>query len=132
MGFVPLVSGNKEAQTINDLIDTILASSSVPPVLPTKHYQGHRILDGGIIDNVPAHLADGRPGLTLILLSKRYKRPLPEPTQRVYVQPSEPIRLNKFDYADPIGLQDVYDLGLCDGDTFANSFLQTRALTARQ
>ena len=119
LGFKPLVRGNRDADDIADLIDIILASSCVPPVLPGDGYKGQRVLDGGIIDNVPAHLADNRDGLTLVLLSKRYRQTLPPPTQRVYVQPSEPIRIDKFDYANPSGLQKTYDLGAKDGANFA-------------
>jgi predicted patatin/cPLA2 family phospholipase len=93
--------------------------SSSPPVLPGKGYKGQRVLDGGIIDNVPAHLADNREGRTLILLSKRYKNALPQPSLRVYVQPSEAIQIDKFDYANPEGLQQTYDLGFRDGTRFA-------------
>ena len=121
LGFEPLVRGNQEADGIGDLIDIMLASSCVPPVLPGQGYRGQRVLDGGIIDNVPAHLADGREGQTLVLLSKRYKLVLPTPAQRVYVQPSEAIRIDKFDYANPAGLQETYELGLKDGEAFAVS-----------
>ena len=91
-------------------------------MLPGDGYRGQRVHDGGIIDNVPAHLADGRQGRTLVLLSKRYKSELPEPGQRVYVQPGEPINIDKFDYANPAGLQQTYDLGLRDGTRFAAQY----------
>lgn len=120
MGFKPLVQGNQHAGSIDDLIAMILAASCVPPVLPGEPYKGHRVLDGGIIDNVPAHLADGREGRTLVLLSKRYGSRLPTPASRVYVQPSEPIRIDKFDYANPAGLRQAYDLGVRDGSRFAD------------
>lgn len=122
LGFQPLVRGNQDAEDLADLIAIILASSCVPPVLPGAGYKGQRVLDGGIIDSVPAHLADGRAGITLVLLSRRYRRPLPESGQRVYVQPSEPIRIDRFDYANPLGLQETYDLGLKDGSKFARLF----------
>ena len=119
MGFKPIVKGNQDAQNLAELIDIILAASCVPPVLPSNGYKGIRVLDGGIIDNVPAHLADGREGRTLVLLSKRYKHVLPEPGKRVYVQPSEVIMIDKFDYANPTGIQEAYDLGLKDGADFS-------------
>jgi len=121
LAFEPLARGNQEADDIADLVEIILASSCVPPVLPNDGYKGQRVLDGGIIDSVPAHLADGREGRTLVLLSKKYKRPLPKPAQRVYVQPSEPIRIDKFDYANPDGLQETYELGLRDGARFTGT-----------
>ncbi|KZX60517.1 hypothetical protein A3709_00105 [Halioglobus sp. HI00S01] len=120
LGFEPLRYGNQNAATIADLIDTILASSCVPPVLPFGRYRGMRVLDGGIIDNVPAFMADDREGNTLVLLSKRYRQALPTSDTRIYVQPSEQIHLDKFDYANPQGLQDTYDLGYADGKTYTS------------
>ena len=119
MGFEPMVRGNRDALEVGDLVEMILASSCVPPVLPGDGYKGQAVLDGGIIDNVPAHLADGRPGLTLVLLSKRYRSAPPQHEHRRYVQPSRPIRIDKFDYANPEGLQETYDQGLEDGAQFA-------------
>ena len=123
LGFQPLACGNEEAEDVADFIDIILSSSCVPPVLPGDGYRGQRVLDGGIIDNVPAHLADGRPGVTLVLLSKKYRRELPAPGDRIYAQPSEPIRIDKFDYANPEGLEETYALGLDDGARFARDAL---------
>ncbi|MEM1113183.1 MAG: patatin-like phospholipase family protein [Pseudomonadota bacterium] len=121
LGFSPLVHGNRNAVSVADLIELVLAASCVPPVLPGNGYRGRRVLDGGIIDNVPADLADGRSGRTLVLLSKRYKQALPEPAERCYVQPSAAIEIDKFDYANPDGLQRTYDLGYLDGENFALS-----------
>lgn len=119
LGFEPRVWSNQDAHDLEDFILMMMASSSVPPVMPSPPYRGDRVLDGGIIDNVPAHLADGRPGRTLVLLSKRYRHPLPEGGVRTYVQPSQAIMLDKFDYADSVALQAVYDLGLADGKRWA-------------
>ena len=63
-----------------------------------------------------------REGRTLVLLSKRYHRSMPDHPQRIYVQPSAPIRIDKFDYANPQGLQETYDLGVEDGRAFARKF----------
>lgn len=119
LGFTQMVASNKDAKDISELVDAVLASSCVPPVLPSEPFKSQRVLDGGIIDNVPAHLADGREGLTLVLLSKRYKSELPASEIRTYVQPSEAITIDKFDYANPEGLQQTYDLGYKDGMAFA-------------
>jgi len=91
LGSLPLARGNQEAEDVADFIDIILFSSCVPPVLPGDGYRGQRVLDGGIIDNVPTHLADGRDGRPLVLLSKRYLSPLPAPGTRIYLEPSELI-----------------------------------------
>lgn len=121
LGFKPLVAGNHDVDSIEEFINIILASSTVPPVLPSDGFRGQRVLDGGVIDNVPAFLTDDKPGNTLILLTKQYSQAPPESDKRTYVQPSKPISLDKFDYANPEGLQEVYDLGVSDGRAFAQS-----------
>ncbi|MEM1156546.1 MAG: patatin-like phospholipase family protein, partial [Pseudomonadota bacterium] len=119
LGFEPLVAGNQEASSPMDLIEIILNASCVPPVLPSMGYQGVAVLDGGMIDNVPAFLTDDQPGDTLVLLSKRYRGGVPAIPGRCYVQPSTNIALDKFDYANPEGLQATYALGYRDGEQFA-------------
>ncbi|MEM1154658.1 MAG: patatin-like phospholipase family protein [Pseudomonadota bacterium] len=121
LGFQPLVAGNRDVDNERELIDVILASSTVPPVLPTGGFCGQRVLDGGIIDNVPAFLADAQGGNTLVLLSKRYRQALPAFESRCYVQPSEPIKIDKFDYANPQGLKDAFELGRKDALKFLSS-----------
>ena len=55
-------------------------------------------------------------------MSKRYRQELPLPGQRIYVQPSEQITIDKCDYANPEGLQQTYDLGRRDGAAFATAY----------
>lgn len=119
LGFTPLIAASQDAKTIGELIEMIIGSSCVPPVMPCNGYRGEPVLDGGVIDNVPAFMTDGRSGDTLVLLSKRYKGGLPTVPGRIYVQPSQAIALDKFDYANPDGLQATFDLGLNDGRLFA-------------
>lgn len=124
LGFEPIVASASHAESVQQLVDMVLAASCVPPVLPSPPYRGQQILDGGMIDNVPAFLADKRPGETLVLLSKRYRRPLPYVPGRTYVQPSSPIRMDKFDYANPDGLREAFELGIADGRAYATNALQ--------
>lgn len=125
LGFQPLIAEASRAADVQDLIAMVLAASSVPPVLPSPPYRDQAVLDGGMIDNVPAFLADERPGQTLVLLSKRYQGALPDVPGRTYVQPSQPIRMDKFDYANPDGLQEVFEMGAADGRAFASRTLSS-------
>jgi hypothetical protein len=79
------------------------------------------VLDGGLIENIPVRLADGQPGETLVLLSRKYERKLPSANHVTWVQPSKPIKIDKFDYANPDGLQETFELGLEDGRKFGQS-----------
>ena len=51
---------------------------------------------------------------TLVPATRRYKA-LPDMPNRVYVQPSQPIRVNKFAVTDGEGIRVAYRLGLADG-----------------
>jgi predicted patatin/cPLA2 family phospholipase len=84
------------------------------------------VLDGGLIENIPVRLADKEPGETLVLLSRKYERELPSTKRVTWVQPSEQIKIDKFDYANPGGLQDTFDLGIADGRMFAQSCVPGR------
>ncbi len=119
LGYHPIVGKSRDCESKADFIELVLASSCVPPVLPGGRFGGRAVLDGGLVDNVPVLLADGCSGATLVLLSRRYAGELPNTEGVTYVQPSRPIALDKFDYANPEGLQEVFDLGLADGERFA-------------
>lgn len=120
-GFQPVVGRAADCQTTDDYIDMILAASCIPPILPEGRFRNRRVLDGGLIEHVPVRLAANEPGRTLVLLSQRYDRRLPTDQRVTWVQPSTPIKIDKFDYANPSGLQETFDLGLEDGRAFGRS-----------
>ena len=91
--------------------------------MPVGKVAGAAALDGGLVDNVPvgplaAFEAAGE--RTLVLATRRYKA-LPDIPNRLYVQPSQPIRVNKFAVTDGEGIRAAYRLGLADGAAFAAS-----------
>jgi hypothetical protein len=118
-GFRPIVGRAADCQTIGEYIDLVLAASRIPPVLPEGRHRDEDVLDGGLIDNVPTLLAEDEPEETLVLLSRRYETSLPARPRMTYVQPSKQIKIDKFDYANPDGLQETFDIGLVDGTRFA-------------
>jgi hypothetical protein len=122
-GFTPRVGRASDCLHVGEYIDMVLAASCVPPVLPEGRYQEENVLDGGLIENIPVRLAEQQPGHTLVLASRKYPHELPSSDDVTWVQPSEPIKIDKFDYANPEGLQETFDLGLRDGRTFARSCL---------
>jgi predicted acylesterase/phospholipase RssA len=120
-GFKPLIGRAADCHTPKDYIDMVLAASCVPPVLPDGRFGGCKVLDGGLIENIPVRLADDQPGETLVLLSRKYERDLPATKGVTWVQPSKPIKIDKFDYANPDGLQEAFELGIVDGRRFGRS-----------
>ncbi|MEM7434392.1 MAG: patatin-like phospholipase family protein [Myxococcota bacterium] len=120
-GYRPLVGRVADCETLDELVEMILAASCIPPVLPGGRHRDEPVLDGGLIDNVPTLLAEDQPGETLVLMSQRYETKLPVRPSTTYVQPSRTITIDKFDYANPEGLQATFELGVEDGVRFAET-----------
>jgi predicted acylesterase/phospholipase RssA len=120
-GFTPLIGRAADCQTLQDYIDMVLAASCVPPILPEGRFQNRKVLDGGLIENIPVRLAADQPGQTLVLASRQYDYELPSTDRVTWVQPSRRIKIDKFDYANPDGLQETFELGLRDGREFGRS-----------
>ena len=119
LGFTATVVRVRDCQTVNDLASLLLQSSCTPPFVPVLKRDGRPTLDGGLIDNVPVRLLDDQPGDKLILLSRRYpENRIPVVPGCYYIQPSEPITIDKWDYTDPEGLQQAYELGRKDGKVY--------------
>jgi len=116
LGFAPQVYLAQDCATPEALADLILASSCTPPFTPAMRLHGQPVLDGGMVDNVPV---DALPptaadGTTLVLLTRRYPRPLPRSSQRLYVQPSRAVPVSAWDYTNPRGIQAAYAQGRDD------------------
>jgi len=120
LGFRPVFGTVGACATPAALADLILASSGTPPFTPVARFGGEAVLDGGLVDNVPVQPVANEPGETLVLLSRCYKI-LPTVIGRTYVQPSTPIGISMWDYTNPKGLQDTFDLGRRDGEAFVRA-----------
>lgn len=119
LGFTPEVVRARDCKTPAELIDTLIQSSCTPPFTPLCYRNGKPVLDGGLIDNVPVKAIGKENGNTLVLLTRQYPiENIPAVENRVYVQPSVPIEISKWDYTNPAGMQDAYDLGKKDGEMF--------------
>jgi predicted acylesterase/phospholipase RssA len=123
LGFKPEIISVKDCKSREDLADLMMQSSCAPPLLPIMKRGGRVVLDGGMIDNVPVFMVRNLPGRKLVLLTRKYSDEIiPKNTDLLYVQPSEPIHIKKWEYSDPDGLQYVYDMGMRDGESFARSY----------
>jgi predicted acylesterase/phospholipase RssA len=130
-GFIPEVVSVNSCRQPQQLAELILHSSCTPPLVPLYRRDGRIVLDGGLLDNAPAHLV-GSARSTLVLLSRHYDaRKIPNIPGRTYVQPSRPVPVSKWDYTSPDLVQETWDLGCRDGVEFARSLGQGRAVPAR-
>ncbi|BBF92848.1 patatin-like phospholipase family protein [Blastochloris tepida] len=123
LGFEPEFVPARTMRTTAELIDALMATATVPPIMPILRIGGRIALDGGLVDNVPVEpLAEieRAGGRTLVLLTRRYDA-LPEVPGRLYVEPSEPIPVHQFDITDPEGIRAAFALGQRDGAAFAKA-----------
>lgn len=108
-----------------ELVDALMATSSVPPFMPVGRVRGRAYLDGGLVDNPPLiklrEVEDK--GWRTLLLTTRYNRKPPAAANRIVVGPSEDIPVNKFAVGDAAGIRHAYEVGLRDGLAFARSGL---------
>lgn len=94
------------------LVDLICAAATIPPVFEVPHWNGERVLDGGMLDKAPLPRPDE--GRTLILLSSRYAR-LPQDERHLYLQPSREVAADKIDFSDANKVRRTWEQGEEDG-----------------
>ncbi len=123
IGFKPEVVSIRTCQSPEELADLILSSSCTPPFTPLMYRQKKPVLDGGIVDNVPLDALGDNTKKTLVLLTRQYQTILPSTNLIHYVQPSKPIPISSWDYTNPCGIQAAFELGLRDGEAFADKVI---------
>lgn len=114
LGFRPVVVDARSSETVEDLVDLVIASSSTPPFLPIGRHRGRRLLDGGMVDNAPAFMAEQVEGIrrNLVLLT----RPYPPASvgwqgHRLYLCPTRPVPINRWDYTELWRVEETLALG---------------------
>jgi len=123
LGLSPSWLSTHAIKTPAELVDALMATSSVPPFMPVGQVNGRVALDGGLVDNPPTLLlskTEAQGGRTLIL-STRFGRRLPSSGLRTVVGPSQDLKVDKFAINDAAGLKEAYHLGLKDGEAFAEA-----------
>lgn len=123
-GFTPEVVSARACRSAEELASLILHSSCTPPLLPLYRRGERIVLDGGLIDNAPAHWV-GEARSTLVLLTRHYPRhALPRVVGRTYACPSRAVPIVKWDYTNPSLIQQTFDLGRRDGEAFARDAVE--------
>lgn len=62
-------TGEKVVLDHGDLADAMRASMSVPGIYPPVHFQGHLLVDGGLVDNLPVDVARAMGADTVIAVN---------------------------------------------------------------
>jgi len=123
LGFEPVVRDLRKARSVDEAADLVLASSATPPFTPVGRVDGAPVLDGGVVDNAPAFVAErGDRGWDghLVLLTRPYPpSSVGRRGGRWYHCPSEPVPVNRWDYTRPERIDGAITLGRRDADRFA-------------
>jgi len=102
----------------SELADLVLASSATPPFTPVGRFRGVRLLDGGLVDNAPASVVEEAPSVrkNLVLLTRAYPPGVAgSHGKRLYLEPSEPIPIHRWDYRECAAVDETLALGRRDG-----------------
>ena len=120
LGFRPIAVDLRSCPSVAAGADLILASSATPPFTPVGRVNGLAVLDGGVVDNAPAFLADREPGWHrhIVLLTRPYPRAsVGVQGRRWYVCPQEPVPVSRWDYTRPERIEQTITLGERDAET---------------
>ena len=83
-------------------------------------------MDGGMIDNAPAYLAESVPGVerTIVLLTRPYPPGnIGRQGSRLYLAPSEPPPISRWDYTSEARVEATLALGRRDAERHAPGLL---------
>jgi predicted acylesterase/phospholipase RssA len=119
IGFRPLAVDARECETPEELANLILASSATPPFTPVGDFRGRRLLDGGMVDNAPAFMAERHPEVrrSIVFLSRPYHPSVLGPQRhRLYLAPTRPTPINRWDYTQPHLLDETVAMGEREAD----------------
>lgn len=122
IGFKAMTFDARDCETPEELAELVIASSATPPFTSVGHFKSNRLLDGGIIDNVPAFLVDEVPAVkrNLVLLTRPYPSHTIGPQgSRLYIAPAQALPVNRWDYTRPELIDATIETGERDADRFA-------------
>jgi len=122
LGFCSEFFNASDCNSPAELADLILSSSCTPPFTSLMYRNNQPALDGGLVDSAPVHGVPENSGDTLILLTRPYKF-IPKTPGRIYLQPSQVVPVSSWDYTNPKGIQDTFDLGRRDGEKLLSEYL---------
>jgi hypothetical protein len=121
VGFKAAIFDARDCETPEALTDLILASSATPPFTSLGRFSELRLLDGGIIDNVPAFLVDEVACIkrNLVLLTRPYPGNVTgRQGARLYVAPTEDLPVQRWDYTQPDLITATVETGERDAEKF--------------
>lgn len=120
LGFRPHIVDARTCETPDELADLVIASSSTPPFTPVGRFRGRRLLDGGLIDNVPASATEQAEGVdyNVVLMTRPYPADvIGRQGNRLYIAPVTAPPIEPWDYTDPDRLDRTIEQGEREAET---------------
>ncbi|MEX2153357.1 MAG: patatin-like phospholipase family protein [Gemmatimonadaceae bacterium] len=115
LGFTPVAVDARLCETPEELANLILASSSTPPFTPIGSFRGLQLLDGGMIDNAPAFIAEQHhpeARHSIVMLSRPYHPSVMGiQRERLYLAPTKATPIGRWDYTQPHLLDETVAMG---------------------
>jgi predicted acylesterase/phospholipase RssA len=121
VGFKAMAFDARACETPQELTELIIASSATPPFTSLGSFDGQRLLDGGIIDNAPAFLADeiAEVRQNLVLLTRPYpSRVIGRKGSRLYLAPAKDLPVHRWDYTRPELIDATIETGERDAELY--------------
>lgn len=120
-GFAGAAYDARDCESPVELANLIIASSATPPFTSIGRFAGRRLLDGGIIDTVPASLVEAVPGVVrnvILLTSPPQPGAVDGEGARLYIGPSASLLLKSWDLTRPHLIDEVIAQGERDADRY--------------
>lgn len=115
LGFTPIAVDARLCETPEELATLILASSATPPFTPLGNFRGRTLLDGGMIDNAPAFIAEEHhpeARHSIVMLSRPYHPSVMGiQRERLYLAPTHAPPIGRWDYTQPHLLDETVAMG---------------------
>ncbi len=125
LGFEPVTKDLRECESAAEVANWVMASSATPPFTPVGVVNGRRVLDGGLVDNAPAFVADdlGPWRGHLVVMTRKYPDPvMGRHGHRWYLCPSVVPPADRWDYTKPERVMATITLGEADGASRQDEF----------
>ena len=103
LGFRSRVWDARHCNSPEELVELVLSSSSTPPFTPVGRFNDNDLIDGSMVDNAPAFLAEQEHGIerNLVILTRpHHPASIGLQGKRLYIAPETKLPVSRWDYRE--------------------------------
>lgn len=121
-GLEEVVFRNEDLDSDQMIVDAVMASSSVPPMVKFQKVRGRYYLDAGLYNNLPVSHLDKDVDVCIAVYYEPISRGQLEQSGDTdgrhieYVSPPEALPISTWDYANPEGVRGAFAMGMRSGE----------------